>query len=293
MVASTGVIGAYLPMDKVLSGIADAAHDLNANNGALAAQAIMTTDTVSKEIAVQIELAGKTVTMGGMAKGSGMIHPDMATMLGFITTDAAITPELLQQILREAAAGTFNMVTVDGDTSTNDSLFALANGCAGNPVLDQASGPDYASFVEAITFVCEAIAKMIAKDGEGATKFLTIRIEGAVTLEEARKAARTVAGSSLVKAAIYGKDANWGRMICALGYSGIEFDPAKVDMFLGPIQVMTQGSGLLFDEIAAKEYFNQDDILAVIRLHVGDQQAEAWGCDLTHDYVSINADYRS
>jgi glutamate N-acetyltransferase/amino-acid N-acetyltransferase len=292
-VASTGVIGAYLPMEKVAFGIKAAAEDMSAEHGHLAAQAIMTTDTVAKEIAVQVEVDGTLVTFGAMAKGSGMIHPDMATMLGFITTDAAIAPKLLQEALREACEATFNMVTVDGDTSTNDSLFILANGLAQNKMLNKADDAGYAAFKGALTYVCAALAKMIAKDGEGATKFLTVRIEGAKTVEDARKAARTVAGSSLVKAAIYGKDANWGRMICALGYSGIEFDPAKVDMYLGPIKMMAKGSGLIFDEEAAKEYFEQDEILAVILLHEGDCQAEAWGCDLTHEYVSINADYRS
>lgn len=292
-VASTGVIGAYLPMDKVLKGIQDAAADLSQDHGALAARAIMTTDTVPKETAVQIDIAGTTVTVAAMAKGSGMIHPDMATMLGFITTDAAITPELLQLTLSRAADATFNMVTVDGDTSTNDSLYLLANGEAGNPPLTKESDEGFTQFAEAVTFVCRTLAKMIAKDGEGATKFLAVRVEGAATLEDARIAAKTIAGSSLVKAAIYGKDANWGRMICALGYSGAQFDPLKVDMFLGPIQMMAKGSGLIFDEAAAKKYFEHDEIQAVIQLHCGEFSAEAWGCDLTHDYVSINADYRS
>lgn len=292
-VASTGVIGAYLPMEKVLKGIQAAAADLAPDHGDLAARAIMTTDTIPKETAVQIDMAGATVTVAAMAKGSGMIHPDMATMLGFITTDAAITPELLQLTLSRAADATFNMVTVDGDTSTNDSLYLLANGQAGNPQLTGESDAGYEDFAEAVTFVCRSLAKMIAKDGEGATKFLAVRVEGAATLEDARLAAKTIAGSSLVKAAIYGKDANWGRMICALGYSGARFNPAKVDMFLGPIQMMAQGSGLVFDEAAAKAYFENDEIQAVIQLHDGEYCAEAWGCDLTHEYVSINADYRS
>lgn len=292
-VASTGVIGAYLPMEKVLKGIQAAAADLAPDHGDLAARAIMTTDTIPKETAVQIDMAGATVTVAAMAKGSGMIHPDMATMLGFITTDAAITPELLQLTLSRAADATFNMVTVDGDTSTNDSLYLLANGQAGNPQLTGESDAGYEDFAEAVTFVCRSLAKMIAKDGEGATKFLAVRVEGAATLEDARLAAKTIAGSSLVKAAIYGKDANWGRMICALGYSGARFNPAKVDMFLGPIQMMAQGSGLVFDEAAAKAYFENDEIQAVIQLHDGEYSAEAWGCDLTHEYVSINADYRS
>ncbi len=293
LVASTGVIGAYMPMERVLKGIQDAAAQMSADCGALAAQAIMTTDTVPKEVAVQVLVGGTPVTVAAMAKGSGMIHPDMATMLGFITTDAAITPALLQTTLSRAADATFNMVTVDGDTSTNDSLFALANGEAKNPLLAQEWDAGYGDFAEAVVYVCRTLAKMIAKDGEGATKFLAVRVEGAATLDDARRAAKTIAGSSLVKAAIYGKDANWGRMICALGYSGAQFDPMKVDMFLGPIQMMAQGSGLIFDEAAAKKYFEQDEIQAVIQLHDGDCSAEAWGCDLTHEYVTINADYRS
>jgi len=292
-VASTGVIGTYLPMDKVSSGIIEAARNMSAENGRLAARAIMTTDTVPKEIAVQTEINGILATIGAMAKGSGMIHPNMATMLGFITTDVAIEPELLQKTLKEVTEGTFNMVTVDGDTSTNDSLFILANGRAGNKLLSAATDPGYKEFVEALTYVCTDLAKKIAKDGEGATKFLTVRVEGAKSLEDARKAARTIAASSLVKAAVYGKDANWGRLICALGYSGIDFDPMKVDMYLGPIQMMEKGSSLVFSEEEAKKYFEEDDITAVIRLNEGIYEAEAWGCDLTHEYVSINADYRS
>lgn len=293
LVASTGVIGAYLPMDKVVAGIQEATSHMSAEHGHQAALAIMTTDTQVKECAVEIQIADKKVCVGAIAKGSGMIHPDMATMLGFVTTDVAIEKTLLQRLLKEAVDISFNMVTVDGDTSTNDCLFVLANGASGLPELRQETDDGFQAFKEALIFVCVELAKMIARDGEGASKFLSVRVEGASTEKDARMAAKTIARSSLVKAAIYGRDANWGRVLCALGYSGASFDPEKVDMYLGPIQMMEQGRGLIFDEEAAKAYFQQEQIDVLVRLHDGQEQAQAWGCDLTHDYVSINADYRS
>jgi glutamate N-acetyltransferase/amino-acid N-acetyltransferase len=293
LVASTGVIGAYLPMERLLPGVAGAAAALATEGGSLAAQAIMTTDTRPKEIAIAIEVAGRKVTLGAMAKGSGMIHPNMATLLAMVTTDCAIEPALLGEALKEACDATFNMVTVDGDTSTNDCLFALANGQAGNPSLRDNRAPGYGEFVEGLTYVCRHLAMMIARDGEGATKLIEVRVEGARTRADARLAARSIAGSSLVKAAVYGKDANWGRILCALGYSGADFDPEIVDMYLGGLQMMAAGQALIFDEEKAKAYLEGDEILAVVKLHQGEETAVAWGCDLTHEYVSINADYRS
>lgn len=293
LVSSTGVIGAYLPMTKVLSGICDAVKVMDGGGGNLAAQAIMTTDTCPKEIAVEIEVAGKQVVLGAMAKGSGMIHPNMATMLALVTTDCAIDPVLLQEALKEACDATFNMVTVDGDTSTNDCLIALAGGQAGNAVLQKNTDSGYAEFLEGLIYVCRHLAQMIAKDGEGATKFIEVKVEGAKTRSDARLAAKSIAGSSLVKAAVYGKDANWGRILCALGYSGADFDPDIVDMYLGNIQMMDKGKALIFDEEKARAYLEGDEIVALVELHQGEEKAVAWGCDLTHDYVSINADYRS
>lgn len=293
LVASTGVIGAYMPMDKIGAGIKEATSHMSAKHGHQAALAIMTTDTRSKEVAVEILLDGKKVRIGAIAKGSGMIHPDMATMLGFVTTDASIEQTLLQRLLKEVVDVSFNMVTVDGDTSTNDCLFILTNGASGIPEIRQEKDKGFQQFKEALTYVCVELAKMIAKDGEGASKFLSVKVEGASSENDARIAAKTIARSSLVKAAIYGRDANWGRVLCALGYSGASFNPEKVDMYLGSIQMMEQGRGLVFDEEAAKAYFEQDQIDVLVRLHDGEEQAQAWGCDLTHDYVSINADYRS
>ncbi|MCL2166503.1 MAG: bifunctional glutamate N-acetyltransferase/amino-acid acetyltransferase ArgJ [Clostridiales bacterium] len=293
LVASTGVIGAYLPMEKILAGVGEAVKGMDAKNGASAAQAIMTTDTIPKEIAVELEVAGKTVTLGAMAKGSGMIHPDMATLLAIVTTDCAIAPAVLQEALMEACDATFNMVTIDGDTSTNDSLFSLANGQAANPLLTSNKDAGYAEFVEGLTYVCRHMAQLIAKDGEGATKFIEVVVEGAKTRKDARIAAKTVAGSSLVKAAIYGKDANWGRVLCAMGYSGAGFDPAIVDLYLGDIQMMEKGSALIFDEAKALDYLDNTDIRILAQLHQGEERAVAWGCDLTHDYVTINGSYRT
>ena len=292
LAASTGVIGKRLPMDRVLPAVRKAAANLSRRGGSQAAEAIMTTDTFRKEAAVSLALGGRRVTVGGMAKGSGMIHPNMATMLCFLTTDAAITPACLRQALKSAADRTFNMITVDGDTSTNDMAVVLANGLAGNEEIC-APGEDYRLFVEALTAVCQKLAVDIARDGEGATKLIEVTVRGAATQEDARLAARAVAASSLVKAAVFGRDANWGRILCAAGYSGASFDPGLVDVFLGGLQVAAGGSGLDFDEAKAKEILGGEKVEIVLDFKEGGFSATAWGCDLSYDYVKINADYRT
>ncbi len=296
LVCSTGVIGVQMPMDVILPGIAACAAALSHDGAKDAAEAIMTTDLCSKECAVQYEYQGKTVTVGGMAKGSGMIHPNMATMLCFITTDLAIEPAALQQAVREAADATFNMVTVDGDTSTNDTMLVLAGGAAGNAPV-QAGGEGYAEFLQALTVVAGRLAKLMAYDGEGATKLLECTVSGAADIRDARLAAKAIVGSSLVKAAFFGEDANWGRIICAAGYSGAQFDTANVGLKLsssaGEIELMKNGGGLTFDEEAAARILKEREIAILLDLGAGEVEAVAWGCDLSHDYVSINADYRS
>ncbi len=292
IVASTGVIGQKLPMDRIIPGIASACEALASDGGHEAALAIMTTDTVPKEYAVRFELAGKTVAIGGMAKGSGMIHPNMATMLAFITTDIEIAPDMLKQALKWAADRTFNMVTVDGDTSTNDSLVIMANGLAGNPRIDSA-GESYHTFCAALLEVCAALARMIARDGEGATKMVEICARNALSFEDAKRVALAVANSNLVKTAIFGEDANWGRIICAVGYSGVEVDPDKIDIYLGDEKMAENGAGLNFSEERAREILHKDSVRIVVDLHMGDAQATAWTCDFSYDYVKINADYRT
>jgi glutamate N-acetyltransferase/amino-acid N-acetyltransferase len=292
VVASTGVIGVKMPMEKVLPGIRAAAGAVAPENGHLAAQAIMTTDTFPKEIAAQLQLGDRRVTIGAMAKGSGMIHPNMATLLCFITTDAAIAPAYLKQALRYAVERSFNLITVDGDTSTNDMVVILANGLAANPVIDQEDSNSVA-FRDALTAICISLARDIARDGEGATKLITVEVRGANTEEDARRIAKAVAGSSLVKAAIFGRDANWGRIICAAGYSGADFDPEKVDIYLGDEQVAGQGSSMDFSEERALDILSKDNVTITLELNSGQAGAVAWGCDLTYDYVKINADYRT
>jgi glutamate N-acetyltransferase/amino-acid N-acetyltransferase len=292
VVASTGVIGVKMPMEKVLPGIRAAAGAVAPENGHLAAQAIMTTDTFPKEIAAQLQLGDRRVTIGAMAKGSGMIHPNMATLLCFITTDAAIAPAYLKQALRYAVERSFNLITVDGDTSTNDMVVILANGLAANPVIDQEDS-NYVAFRDALTAICISLARDIARDGEGATKLITVEVRGANTEEDARRIAKAVAGSSLVKAAIFGRDANWGRIICAAGYSGADFDPEKVDIYLGDEQVAGQGSSMDFSEERALDILSKDNVTITLELNSGQAGAVAWGCDLTYDYVKINADYRT
>ncbi len=296
LVCSTGVIGVQLPMPLLREGIATCAAQLSTQGGQAAAEAIMTTDLYCKETAVSYQYQGKTVTVGGIAKGSGMIHPNMATMLCFITTDLQIEAAALQQAVKEAADASFNMVTVDGDTSTNDSMLVLANGQAGNETV-QAGGAGYAEFVQALALVAARLARLMAYDGEGATKLLECQVCGAPSLQDARLAAKAVVGSSLVKAAFYGEDANWGRIACAAGYSGAQFDTAKVNLRLqsaaGEIELMRDGSGLVFDEEAAKQVLQEREIFIKLDLGSGEYQATSWGCDLSHEYVNINADYRS
>lgn len=291
-VASTGVIGVPLPMDRVAAGIAAAAAALSEAGGDDAALAIMTTDTYPKQTAVRLRLGGADVTIGAMAKGSGMIHPNMATMLGFVTTDADVDAAALRAALKEATEASFNMITVDGDTSTNDMVLVLANGLAGNPRVTP--GTDlYRAFAEALTAVLTHLAKEIARDGEGATKLIEVRVRGARSTADARMAARAVCGSSLVKAAVFGEDANWGRVLAALGYSGAQFDPGKVDLWLGDVQMMRAGEPLSFDEAAAARVLSGKEVVLTADLHAGEAEATAWGCDLTYDYVKINGSYRT
>ncbi len=298
LVASTGVIGKQLPMDKIVHGVDLLIPQLNNSKeaGLTAAKAIMTTDTMPKEIAVTIELQGKTITIGGMCKGSGMIHPNMCTMLSFITTDIAISKELLQKALSDTVTDTYNMISVDGDTSTNDTVLLLANGMAENPLLTE-ENEDYQLFVNALLFVNQELAKMIAGDGEGATTLFEVKIVGASTKEQAVSLSKSVVSSTLTKAAIYGKDANWGRILCAMGYSGVDFDPEKVDLYFvssaGKIQILKDGVALDYDEGEATRILSEEAVTALADIHMGTCEATAWGCDLTYEYVKINADYRS
>mgnify|MGYP002795566460 FL=1 len=298
LVASTGVIGMQLPIEKLAAGVKMMAPELDGSMkaGNLAAKAIMTTDTVEKEAAVQIELGGKTVTVGGMCKGSGMIHPNMCTMLSFVTTDANISKELLQEALSQDVKDTYNMVSVDGDTSTNDTVLLLANGLAGNEKITE-KGPDYETFCQALNYVNTALAKKIAGDGEGATALFEVKIIGAESKEQAVTLSKSVVSSSLTKAAIYGHDANWGRILCAMGYSGARFDPEKVDLYFesraGRIKIMENGVSTGYSEEEATKILSENEVTAIADIKMGDCTATAWGCDLTYDYVKINADYRS
>ncbi len=296
VVASTGVIGQTLNIAALEKGIPLAAAALNKNGSDDAARAIMTTDTVKKEYAVTVTLGGKPVTIGAIAKGSGMIHPNMGTMLAFITTDCNITPDSLQAALGEIAARTFNRVTVDGDTSTNDMCVVLANGMAENPLIEW-KDDNYTVFYKALYEVCEYLAKNIAADGEGASRLVTCTMRGARSEESAERLAKAVVGSSLVKAAMFGADANWGRVLCAMGYSKAPFRPEYVDVkfrsAVGEVLVCREGAGLDFDEEAAKSILSQDEVIIDVDLHEGDSEATCWGCDLTYDYVKINGDYRT
>lgn len=298
LVASTGVIGKQLPMDKLAAGIKVMAPLLDGSleSGTSAAQAIMTTDTVKKEVAVQVEIGGKTVTVGGMCKGSGMIHPNMCTMLAFVTTDAAISKEMLQQALSEDIKDTYNMISVDGDTSTNDTVLLLANGLAGNPEIKEA-GADYDTFKQALNYVNETLAKKMAGDGEGCTALFEVKVIGAESKEQAVILSKSIITSNLTKAAIFGHDANWGRILCAMGYSGAQFDPEKVDLFFesaaGKLQIIENGVALDYSEEEATRILSEPEVTAVADVKMGNACATAWGCDLTFDYVKINADYRS
>jgi glutamate N-acetyltransferase/amino-acid N-acetyltransferase len=291
-VASTGVIGVQLPMERVKAGIAKAASSISADGGQAAAEAIMTTDTYDKQYAVQVPLGGAVVTIGAMAKGSGMIHPNMGTMLAFVTTDADVDAGALHVALKAATEKSFNMITVDGDTSTNDSLYVLANGLAKNPKVVVGSSL-YDEFATALEQVLIHLAKEIARDGEGATKLMEVRVQGAASVDDARKAAKSVCGSMLTKAAVFGEDANWGRVLCAMGYSGAEFDPNQVDLWLGEIPLMRAGAPVAFDEEAAAVVLKEKTVVFTASLHAGSAEAVAWGCDLTYDYVKINGSYRT
>jgi glutamate N-acetyltransferase/amino-acid N-acetyltransferase len=290
-VASTGVIGQHLPMERVESGIKEAAASLS-SDGSPFAEAILTTDTRTKEAVATVEIGGEVVTVGGVAKGSGMIHPNMATMLAFVTTDAAVEKKSLQNALNGATERTFNRITVDGDTSTNDMVLLMANGAAGNEPLTQSS-PDYPAFEEAVEAVMGGLAKEIARDGEGATKLIEVVVEGAKEEVSAAALAKAVVGSSLVKAAAYGEDANWGRVLAAMGYAGVPFDPEGVEIHFGPVKVFEKGEPVAHNTAEANATLAGDEVIITARLGEGKGSASAWGCDLTHEYVDINGSYRS
>ena len=298
LVGSTGVIGMQIPMDRIEKGIHTLAAEKKADreSGAAAAKAIMTTDTRPKEAAVTFEINGKTVTIGGMAKGSGMIHPNMCTMLSFITTDAKISGKALRKALRADVEDTYNMISVDGDTSTNDTVLLLANGMAGNDKIRYGT-PEYEIFCQALHYINETLAKKMAGDGEGATALFEAKITGAETREQAKVLAKSIVCSNLTKTAIAGHDANWGRILCAMGYSGAEFDPEKVTLFFessaGKIKIIENGVAVEYSEEKATEILSQPEVTVAADSGEGQAQAAAWGCDLTHEYININADYRS
>lgn len=296
IVASTGVIGQPLPIEPVIKGAAMMKGKLSKDGGTNAAEAIMTTDTIKKEMAMQAELGGKTVTIGGIAKGSGMIHINMGTMLSFVTTDAAVSAEMLEEALREAVEDSYNMVSVDGDTSTNDTLAIMASGLAGNEEITE-KNEDYRVFVSALTEAFKSLAKKLAADGEGATKLLVCAVDGAKTKKDAVMVSKSIICSSLFKAAMFGADANWGRVLCAIGYSGADVDVSKVKVEFkspkGEILVCENGAGVEFSEEKAKEILLEKEITVAVSLNDGEGKAEAYGCDLTYDYVKINGDYRT
>ena len=298
LVCSTGVIGQKLKVDVIEAGMPELAGLLERSEAGsdAAAHAIMTTDTVKKEAAVETTVGGKTVRMGGIAKGSGMIHPNMGTMLCFITTDCAISPEMIRKALVDTAHVSFNRISVDGDTSTNDTCLVLANGLAGNETIT-GEGEDYAAFLEALKALCVRLARMMAKDGEGARHLITCTVAGAKDEESAQTIAKSVISSTLTKAAIFGCDANWGRVLCAMGYSGEQFDPEKVDVAFasaaGTIRVCEQGRGLDFDEDLAKKILTEDEVTIAIAMGEGGGSCTCWGCDITYDYIKINGDYRT
>lgn len=297
-VASTGVIGMQLPVDKLVAGVEAMSKTLDGSitAGTEASKAIMTTDTVNKEVAVSFEVGGKSITLGGMSKGSGMIHPNMCTMLAFITTDLAIEKALLQEAVSDVVKDTFNMITVDGDTSTNDTLLCMANGIAENEVITE-KNQDYETFKQALSYVCEFLAKKMAADGEGASKLFEAKVINARDKQDARILSRAIVGSNLSKAAIYGCDANFGRFLCAMGYSGAEFDQNDVELYFesefGKLKVFDKGTPIVFDEDEALKIMKADTVTVFVNMNEGDAAATAWGCDLTYDYVKINADYRS
>lgn len=298
LIGSTGVIGNQVPIDRISLGIEALVKILSDDRQAAkdAESAIMTTDTVPKEIAVKVTIGGKEVTIGGMSKGSGMIHPNMCTMLAYICTDCAITKEMLTKIVKEDINDTFNMITVDGDTSTNDTYLVLANGLAGNKLIDS-EGEDFEAFKAALHYIDEYLAKNMAKDGEGATALFETKVFNAPSKNDARILAKSVVGSSLCKAAIFGHDANFGRILCALGYSGVQFDPDKVELHYesaaGTVLLFKDGAPVAFDEEHATKVLSEKEVTVLVDMHQGDASATAWGCDLSYDYVKINADYRS
>ncbi|HIW23251.1 MAG TPA: bifunctional glutamate N-acetyltransferase/amino-acid acetyltransferase ArgJ [Candidatus Acutalibacter stercoravium] len=296
VVASTGVIGQVLPIEPIAAGVPELVKALSADGSHAAATAIMTTDTIAKEAAAEVEIGGKTVKVGGISKGSGMIHPNMATMLCFVTTDCAISPAMLDKAIHQVTEKTFNMISVDGDTSTNDTFAILANGAAGNPEIT-APGPDYDAFAEALEAVCRQLSKLMAGDGEGATKLLVCRVDGAMDLSMARTVSKSVICSTLFKAAMFGADANWGRVLCAIGYSGAAVDVNKIDVSFrsakGQVDVCQNGAGIPFSEEEASQVLSEHEIEILVHLHLGEASAEAYGCDLTYDYVKINGDYRT
>ncbi len=291
-VASTGVIGQPLAIDKVEAGIKQAASVLSIDGGEDAARAIMTTDTRKKERAVVVDINGVQVRIGGIAKGAGMIQPNMATMLAFITTDCVIKEDLLQAALKEAVDESFNMITVDGDTSTNDTVIVLANGQAENPLIDQ-QDEAYFAFLAGLKEIATGLAKDIVRDGEGATKLIEVNVKGAKDFAAARQVAKAIANSNLVKTAIFGCDANWGRIICAAGYAGVDLIPSQVDIYLGDEQVAAKGAGLPFDEDRVKKILEGDEVAITVDLNMGGGMATVWTCDLTYDYIKVNASYRS
>jgi glutamate N-acetyltransferase/amino-acid N-acetyltransferase len=292
LVASTGIIGVALPMDKVTTGIKAAVAQLGADEQDKSTLAIMTTDTFPKHCTYEFQLGGVPVRIAGIAKGSGMIHPNMATMLAFVTTDAAIAPALLKQALTEAVNVSFNMISVDGDTSTNDMASVLANGLAGNTLIETAN-EDYAAFTKVLTDVCIYLAKQIVVDGEGATKFLELNVRGAVNFAEAKKAAMAIAKSPLVKTAFFGQDANWGRILCAVGYSEATADPTKISLSIGDMTIVEQGMGTAIDEQALKKIMAEDEIKVVVDLGLGQAEATMWTCDFSYEYVKINGEYHT
>jgi glutamate N-acetyltransferase/amino-acid N-acetyltransferase len=291
-VASTGTIGVSLPIDKIADGIKTLSGSLSRGGGDVAARAIMTTDTVPKSIAIRVPLSSGTIIIGSMAKGAGMICPDMATLLAFVTTDAAVEARLLSQALHEAVDTTFNSITVDGDSSTNDTVLVLANGASGTAPIE-ADSEDYDRFQVALEHVCGQMARMLVRDGEGATKLVEVRVAGAKQKEDARTIAKTIANSLLVKTAIFGCDANWGRIMAAAGRAGVEFDPRRVEIRLGDLVMLKQGAPVAFDENRAKEVLGKDEVRIVMDLHEGGKSAIFLTCDLSYDYVRINASYRT
>lgn len=290
-VNSTGLIGNQLPMEKLTSGVEKI--DLKSTEPESFNQSIVTTDTFTKQSCFQLEIDGKLVTIAGSAKGSGMINPNMATMLSFLTTDASIESSTLDSALRTAVNKTFNCITVDGDTSTNDTVMVMANGLAGNASITEADKKNFHLFTEALTMICQSLAKQIARDGEGATKLIDAHVTGAECTEDAQAMAKSIVGSSLVKTAVFGADANWGRIICAMGYSGIDFDPNNIYLWIGDTPVMENGLPIDFSEAIVQTYLEQETVMITADMKKGNAEAHAWGCDLSYDYVKINASYRT